>query len=136
MDLNTSITTDIRPRNTTHLPANKPGLLSHEKPHTIQVSRCGNELNGMYRRYMPNTQNRQGEHLLSSTPKTKQITCWSLRMGTNTRNTTTKDGTLGVQRRTTQRTKDDQWGPPNEKGTTWADPLDEVLPRWMLATQR
>jgi len=53
-------------------------------------------------------------------------------MGTDMQNTNTKDGTLGVQRRTT---KDNQRGPPKEKGTRRADPLDEVLPGRMLATQ-
>jgi len=124
MDLSTSVTTNISSRNTTHLSANKPGLLSYEKPHTIQVSRCGNELDGMHRRCMRNTQNRQGKHLVSTNPTTKQVTCWSLRMGTDMRSPTTN------------RTKDDQRGPPKEKGTTQADPLDKVLPRRMLATQR
>jgi len=73
---------------------------------------------------MPNTQKRQGKHLLSTTPTTKQVTCWSLRTGTDMRGSTT------------HRTKDDQWGPPKEKGTTWADSLNEVLQRRMLATQR
>jgi len=50
IDLGTSITTNISPRNNTHLSANEPGLLSHEKPHTIQVSRSGNELDRMHRR--------------------------------------------------------------------------------------
>jgi len=136
MDLSTSVTTNISSRNTTHLSANKPGLLSHEKPHAIQVSRCGNELDGMHRRCVPNTQNRQGKHLLSTNPTTKQIACWSLRMGTDMRNTTTNNGTFQVQQRTTHGTKDDQRGPPKEKGATWAYPLDQVLPRRMLATQR
>jgi len=135
IDLSTSITTNIRSRDTTHLSAYKPGLLSHGKPHTIQMSRCANELDSMYRRYMPNTQNRQGKHLLSQTPTTKQVACWSLRMGTGMRNTTTSNGTLRVQRRNACGTKDKQRGPLKEKGTTWANPLDEVLPRRMLATQ-
>jgi len=124
MDLSTSVTTNISSWNTTHLSANKPRILSHERPYTVQVSWCGNELNGMHRRCMPNTKNRQGKHLLASTPTTKQVTCWSLRIGTDMRNTTTYG------------TKDDQRVPPKEKRTTWADPLDEVLQRWMLATQR
>jgi len=136
IDLSTSVTTNIGSRNTTHLSTNKPGLLSYEKPHTSQVSRRGNELDGVHRRCMPNTQNRQGKYLLSATPTTKQVACWSLRMGTNLRNTTTNDRTLGVQPGTTHGTKDDQWGPSKEKGTTWANPLDEVLQRRMLATQR
>jgi len=78
MDLSTSVTTNISTRNTTHLSANKPGILSYEKLHTVQVSRCGNELDGMNRGCMPNTQNSQGKHLLSTTPTTKQVTCWSL----------------------------------------------------------
>jgi len=135
MDLSTSITTNIGARDTTHLSTNKSGLLSHEKPHAIQVPRCGNELDGVYRGYMPDTQIRQGKHLLSTTPATKQVACWSLRMGADVRDTTTDDGTVWVQRRTTHGTKDDQWGSPKKKGTTWANPLDEVLPRWMLATQ-
>ena len=85
---------------------------------------------------MPNTQNSQGKHLLSTKPTPKQVTCWSLRMGTDMGNTTTNDGTLGVQHRTTHGTKDDQRGARKEKGTTWADPLDKVLQRRMLATQR
>ena len=36
---------------------------------------------------------------------------------------------------TTNRTKGDQRGPPKEKRTTRTDPLDEVLPGRMLATQ-
>jgi len=136
MDLNTSIMTNISSRNTTHLSTNKPRLLSYEKPHTIQVSRCGNELDSVHRRCMPNTQNRQGKHLLSTTPTTKQVACWALRMGTNMRNTTANDGTLGVQRRTTHGTKDNRRGPPKEKGTAWANPRDKVLQRWILATQR
>jgi len=135
MDLSTSVTTNIGSGDTTHLSANKPGLLSHEKPHTIQVSRWGNELDGVHRRCMPNTQNGQGKYLLSTTPTTKQVACWSLRMGTNMRNTTTNDGTFGVQQRTTHRTKADQRCSPKEKRTTWANPLDEVLPGRMLATQ-
>jgi len=135
MDLSTSITTNISSRDTTHLSTNKPGLLSYEKPHTIQVPRCGNELDGMHRRCMSNTQVRQGKHLLSTTSATKQVACWSLRMGTDMRNTTTNDGTIRVQQRTTHGTKDNQWGSPEEKRTTWANPLDEVLPRRMLATQ-
>jgi len=123
MDLSTSVRTNISSRNTTHLSANKPRILSYEKPHTVQVSRCGNELDGVHRRCMPNTQNRQGKHLLCTTPTTKQVTCWSLRMGTDMRSPTTNG------------TKDDQRGPPKEKGATWADPLDQVLPRQMLATQ-
>jgi len=78
----------------------------------------------MHRRCMSNTQNGQGKHLLSTTPTTKQVTCWSLRMGTDMRGPTTNG------------TKGDQRGPPKEKGTTRADPLDKVLPRRMLATQR
>jgi len=136
MDLSTSITTNIGSRNTTQLSANKPGLLSYEKPYTIQVSRCGNELDGMHRRCMPNTPNRQGKHLLSITPTTTQVACWSLRMGTSMRNTTTKDGTLRVQRRTTHGTKDDQWGTPKEEGTAHSDTLDKMLPRRLLDTQR
>ena len=124
MDLSTSVTTNISSRNTTHLSANKPGLLSYEKPHTVQVSRGGNELDGMPRRRMPNTQKSQGKHLLSTNPTTKQVTSWSLRMGTSMRNTTTYG------------TKDNQRGPPKEKETTWVDPLDEVLQGQMLATQR
>jgi len=124
MDLSTTITTNISSRNTTHLSANKPGLLSYEKPHTVEVSRGGNELDGMHRRCMPHTLNRQGKHLHSTTPTTKQATCWSLRMGTDMRGPTTNG------------TKDDQRGPPKEKGTTWADPLDKMLSRQMLATQR
>jgi len=136
MDLSTSITTNISSGATTHLSANKPRLLSYDKLRTIQVPRCGNELDGMYRRYMPNTQKRQGKDLLSTIPKTKKVTCCSLGMGTNMRNTTTNDRTRGVQRRTAHRTKDDQRGAPKEKGTTWANPLDEVLQRWMQAIQR
>jgi len=124
MDLSTSVTTNISSRNTTHLSANNRGLLSYERPHTLQVFRCGHELEGMHRRCMPNTQNRQGKRLLSTTPTTKQVTCWSLRMGTDMRSPTTN------------RTKNDQRGPPKEKGATWADTLDQVLPRRMLATQR
>jgi len=135
MDHSTSITTNISSRDTTHLSTNKPGLLTYEKPHTIQVPRSGNELDGMYRRCMPNTQVGQGQHLLSTTPATKQVTCCTLRMGANMRNTTTNDGTLGVQRRTAHWAKDDQRGPPKKKGTTWANPPDQVLPRRMLATQ-
>jgi len=135
MDLSTSITTNISARNTTHLSANKPRLLSDEKPHTIQMPRGGNELDGVHRRCMPNTQNRQGKHLLSTNPTTKQVACWSLRMETDMRNTTTNDGTLRVQRRTTHGTKDDQRGPPKEKGTTCTNPRDEVLQRRVLATQ-
>jgi len=136
VDLSTSVTTNIGSRNTTHLSANKLGLLSYEKPHTIQVSRCGDELDGMHRRRMPDTQDRQGKYLLSTTPTTQQVACWSLRMGTNLRNTTTDDRTLGVQPRTTHGTKNYQRGPSKEKRTTWANPLDEVLQRRMLATQR
>jgi len=95
MDLSTSVTTNISSRNTTHLSANKLGLLSYEKPHTIQVSRCRNEFDGMHRRCMPNPQDRQGKHLLSTTPTTKQVACWSLRMGTKMRNTTNKTGPSG-----------------------------------------
>jgi len=124
MDLSTSVTTNISSGNTTHVSANKPGLLSYKKPHTVQVSRCGNEPEGIHRRGMPNTQNRQGKHLLSTNPTTKQVTCWSLRMGTSMRDTTTYG------------TKDDQRGLPKEKGTTWADPLNEVLQGRILATQR
>jgi len=51
------------------------------------------------------------------------------------RNATTNDGTFGVQRRTTHGTKENQRGSPKEKRTTWANPVDEVLLRWMLATQ-
>ena len=57
-------------------------------------------------------------------------------MGTNLRNTTTNDRTLGVQPRTTHGTKGNQRGPSKEKGSTWANPLDEVLQRRMLAIQR
>jgi len=135
MDLSTSITTNISSRDTTHLPTNKPGLLPYVEPHAIQVPRRGNELDGMYRRCMPNTQDGQGKHLLSTTSATKQVACWSLRMGTDMRNATTNDGTFGVQRRTTHGTKDNQRGSPEEKRTTWANPLDEVLPGRMLATQ-
>jgi len=135
IDLSTSITTNISTRNTTHLSANKPRLLSDEKPHTIQMPRGGNELDGVHRRCMPNTQNRQGKHLLSTNPTTKQVACWSLRMGTDMRNATTNDGTLRVQPRTTRGTKDDQRGPPKEKGTRWTNPLDEVLQGRVLATQ-
>jgi len=133
--LSTSITTNISARNSTHTSANKPGLLSNEKPHTIQVPRCRNELDGMHRGCMPNTQNRQRKPLLSTTPTTKQVACWSLRMGRDMRNTTTSNGTLRVQRGTTRGTKGDQWGPAKEKGTTWTNPLDEVLEIWVLAAE-
>ena len=136
MDLSTSITTNISPRNTTHLSTNEPTILSTGQPTTTgQMLKTRNELDGVHRRCMPNTQDRQGKCLLSATPTTKQVACWSLRMGTSLRNTTTNDRTLGVQPRTTYGTKDNQWGPSKEKGTTWADPLDEVLPGRMLATQ-
>jgi len=136
MDLSTSITSNISSRNTTHLSTNKPGLLPYERPHTIQVPRRGNELDSVHRRCMPHTQNRQGKYLLPTTPTTKQVVCWYLRMGTDMRNTTTNDGNLRVQRRTTKGTKDNQRSPPKEKGTTWTNPLDEVLQRRVLATQR
>jgi len=55
-------------------------------------------------------------------------------MGTDIRNTTTSNGALRVQRRTTKGTKDNQRGPPKKKGTTWANPLDKVLQRRVLAT--
>ena len=96
IDLSMSITTNISSRNPTHLSTHKPGLLSYEKPHTIQVPRCGNELDGMHRRCIPNRPNRQGKHLLSSTLRTKQVASWSLRMGTNMQDITTGDWTLGV----------------------------------------
>ena len=133
MDLSTSITTNISSGDTTHISANKPRLLSYDKPHTIQVSRCGDELDGVHRRRMPNTQDRQGKYLLSTTPTRQQVACWSLRMGTIFRNTTTNDGTRGVQPRTTHETKYNQRGPSKEKGTTWANPLDEVLQGRMLS---
>jgi len=133
MDLGTSITTNISSRNTTHLSANKPGLLPNERPHSVRVPRTRNELDGMHRRCVRNTLERQGKHLLSTTKK--QIGCCSLQMGTNMRSTATSDRTLGVQQRNTHWPKDDQRGPPKEKGTAWADPLDQVLPRRMLATQ-
>jgi len=89
----------------------------------------------MHRRCMPNTFERQGRGLLPTTPTTQQIGCCSLRMGTNMRSTTTNDGALGVQQRTTHGTKNDQRGSPKEKRTTWANPLDEMLPGRMMATQ-
>jgi len=135
MDLSTTITTNISSTETTHLSTNKPGLLPYEKPRTIQVPRSGNELDGVHRRCMPHTNVGQGKHLLSSTPTTKQVASWSLRMGTDIRNTTTNDGNSRVQRRTTKGTKDNQRGPPTDKGTTCTNPLDEVLQRRVLATQ-
>jgi len=84
---------------------------------------------------MPNTQNGQGKHLLSATPTTKQVACWSLRMGTNIRSTATSDRTLRVQQRNTHWPKNNQRGAPEEEGTTHSDPLDEVLPRWVLDPQ-
>jgi len=136
MDLSTSVTTDISPRNTTHISANEPGLLSVEKPRTIQpLPRRGNELDSLHRRCMPNTVERQGKYLLSTTSTTKQVACWSLRMGTEMRNPTTNNRTLRVQQRNADGTKDEQRGPPKEKGTTWVNTQDEVLPRRMLATQ-
>jgi len=135
MDLSTSITTNISSRDTTYLSTNKPRLLPYEKPHTIQVPRSGNELDGVHRRCVPHTEIGQGKHLLSTTPTTKQVACWSLRMGTDMRDTTTNHGSLRVQRRTTEGTKDNQWGTPKEKGTTWTNPLDEMLQRRVLATQ-
>jgi len=56
-------------------------------------------------------------------------------MGTNLRNTAAGDRTLGVQPGTTHGTGDNQRGPPKEKGTTWTNPLDEVLQRRVLAAQ-
>jgi len=135
MDLSTSVTTNISSRDTTHLPTNKPGLLPYEMPHTIQVPWSGNELDGVHRRCMPNTQDGQGMHLLSTTSTTKQVACWSLRIGTDMRNTTTDNGNLRVRRSTTKGTKDYQRGLSKEKGTTWTNPLDEVLQRRVLAIQ-
>ena len=136
MHLSTSITTNISSWNTTHLSTNKPTILSTGQPTTTsQVLKARNELDGLHRRCMPNTLEGQGRCLLPATPTTKQVTCWSLRMGTDLRNTTTYDRTFGVQSRTTHGTKDNQWSPPKEKGTTWTNPLDEVLPGRMLATQ-
>jgi len=135
MDLSTSITTNISSRNTTHLSTNKPTILSTRQPTaTGPVLKTRNELDGLHRRCMPDTLEGQGKHLLSTTPTTKQVACWSLRMGTDMRNTTTNDGNLRVQRRTTEGTKDNQRGPPKEKGTTRTNPLDEVLQRRVLAT--
>jgi len=115
---------------------NKPTILSTRQPTTTcQGLKTRNELDGLHRRCMPNTLEGQGRCLLSATLTTKQVTCGSLRMGTNLRNTTTNDRTLRVQPRTTHGTKDNQRGPSKEKGTTWANPLDEVLQRRMLATQ-
>jgi len=115
---------------------NKPTILSTRQPTTTgQVLKTRNELDGVHRRCMPNTQVGQGKRLLSTT-STKQVACWSLRMGTDIQNTTTNDGNLRVERRTTEGTKDNQRGPSKEKGTTWANPLDEVLERRMLAKQR
>jgi len=122
MDLSTSITTNISSRNTTHLSTNKPTILSTGQPTTTgQMLKTRNELDGLHRRCMPNPLEGQGRCLLSATPTTKQVTCWSLKMGTDLRNTTTYDKTLGVQQRTTHGTKDDQWGSPKEKRTTWAN---------------
>jgi len=114
---------------------NNPTILSTQQPNTTtsQVPRTRNELDGMHRRCMPNTLERQGKHLLSTT--TKPIGCCSLRMGTNIRSTATSDGTLGVQQRNTHWPKDNQRGTRKKEGTTHSDPLDEVLPRQVLDPQ-
>jgi len=114
---------------------NKPTILSTRQPSTTtsQMPRTRNELDGLHRRCMPNTLERQGRCLFP--PTTKQIGCCSLQMGTNIRSTATEDRTLGVQQRNTHWPKNNQRGTPKKEGTTHSDPLDEVLPRRVLNPQ-
>jgi len=136
MDLRTSITANINPRNPSPLSANKPRLLSNEKPHTIQpVPGSGNELDGVHRRCMQNAHNRQGKHLLSTTPTQKQIGSCALPMGTNMRSRSTRCRHLRVQQRTTHWPNENQRSTPKKEGTALSNPLDKVLPRRLLDPQ-
>jgi len=56
-------------------------------------------------------------------------------MGTNIQPTRGFQWSLGVQKTSRYRPKNDQWSTPEGEGTTHSNPLDQVPPRWALETK-